>query len=56
MSEYMPIVVLGILAIVFGVISLVASHVLAPRRPSAATPVATTIALDTTRAPSWALT
>jgi NADH-quinone oxidoreductase subunit A len=36
MSEYMPIVVLGILAIVFGVISLVASHVLAPRRPSAA--------------------
>ena len=36
MSQYLPIVVLGILAVVFGVISLVVSHVLAPRRPSAA--------------------
>ena len=36
MSQYLPIVVLGILAVVFGVVSLVASHVLAPRRPSAA--------------------
>jgi NADH-quinone oxidoreductase subunit A len=36
MSQYLPIVVFAVLAIVFGVISLVASHVLAPRRPSAA--------------------
>jgi NADH-quinone oxidoreductase subunit A len=32
----MPIVVLGLLAIVFGALSLAASHLLAPRRPSAA--------------------
>ena len=36
MSQYLPIVVLAGLAIVFGVISLVMSHLLAPRRPSAA--------------------
>ena len=36
MAQYLPIVVLGILAVLFGAISLVASHVLAPRRPSAA--------------------
>ena len=36
MSQYLPVVVLGVLAIVFGAITLVASHLLAPRRPSAA--------------------
>jgi NADH-quinone oxidoreductase subunit A len=36
MSQYLPIVVLAVLAIVFGAISLVASHLLAPRRPSTA--------------------
>ena len=36
MSQYLPIVVLGVLAVVFGAISLVMSHLLAPRRPSAA--------------------
>ena len=36
MSQYLPIVVLGLLAIVFGAISLVMSHLLAPRRPSTA--------------------
>ena len=36
MGQYLPIVVLGLLAIVFGAISLVMSHLLAPRRPSAA--------------------
>jgi NADH-quinone oxidoreductase subunit A len=36
MGQYLPIVALAVLAIVFGVISLVASHLLAPRRPSAA--------------------
>ena len=36
MSQYLPVVVLTILAIVFGAISLVMSHLLAPRRPSAA--------------------
>jgi NADH-quinone oxidoreductase subunit A len=36
MAHYLPIVVLAGLAIVFGVISLVMSHLLAPRRPSAA--------------------
>jgi NADH-quinone oxidoreductase subunit A len=36
MEQYLPIVVLAVLAIVFGVISLIMSHVLAPRRPSAA--------------------
>jgi NADH-quinone oxidoreductase subunit A len=36
MSQYLPIVVLMILAIAFGAISIVASRLLAPRRPSAA--------------------
>ncbi len=36
MSQYLPVVVLMILAIVFGAISLVMSHLLAPRRPSVA--------------------
>jgi NADH-quinone oxidoreductase subunit A len=36
MSHYLPVVVLTVLAVVFGVISLMASHLLAPRRPSAA--------------------
>ena len=36
MEQYLPIVVLAGLAIVFGVISLIMSHLLAPRRPSAA--------------------
>ena len=36
MSQYLPIVVLLVLAVVFGVISLVMSHLLAPKRPSAA--------------------
>ena len=36
MSQYLPVVVLLILAVVFGAISLVMSHLLAPRRPSAA--------------------
>jgi NADH-quinone oxidoreductase subunit A len=36
MGQYLPIVVLMILAIVFGVISFGASRLLAPRRPSAA--------------------
>ena len=36
MAQYLPIVVLAALAIVFGAISLVMSHLLAPRRPSAA--------------------
>ncbi len=36
MSQYFPVVVLLILAVVFGAISLVMSHLLAPRRPSAA--------------------
>jgi NADH-quinone oxidoreductase subunit A len=36
MSQYLPVVVLLILAVVFGAISLVMSHVLAPSRPSAA--------------------
>jgi NADH-quinone oxidoreductase subunit A len=35
-SQYLPVVVLMILAIVFGAISLVMSHLLAPSRPSAA--------------------
>jgi NADH-quinone oxidoreductase subunit A len=35
-SQYLPVVVLMILAIVFGAISLVMSHLLAPRRPSVA--------------------
>lgn len=36
MSQYLPVVVLMVLAIVFGAISLVMSHLLAPSRPSAA--------------------
>jgi NADH-quinone oxidoreductase subunit A len=35
-SQYLPIIVLLVLAVVFGAISLVMSHLLAPRRPSAA--------------------
>jgi len=35
-SQYLPVVVLAILAIVFGAITLAASHLLAPRRPSVA--------------------
>ncbi|WP_420451525.1 NADH-quinone oxidoreductase subunit A [Ilumatobacter sp.] len=36
MSQYLPIVVLMLLGIVFGVLSLLASRLLGPRRPSAA--------------------
>lgn len=36
MGQYLPIAVLGLLAVVFGAISLVMSRLLAPRRPSAA--------------------
>lgn len=36
MSQYLPVVVLAVLAVVFGAITLAASHLLAPRRPSAA--------------------
>ena len=36
MSQYLPIFVLLVLAVVFGVISFVVSRLLAPRRPSAA--------------------
>lgn len=36
MGQYLPIVVLAILAILFGVGSLVASKLLAPRRPNSA--------------------
>ena len=36
MSQYLPVVVLALLATVFGVISFGASRLLAPRRPSAA--------------------
>jgi len=36
MSQYLPVVVLGILAIAFGALSFGASKLLAPRRPSAA--------------------
>jgi NADH-quinone oxidoreductase subunit A len=36
MSQYLPIVVLLILSVLFGAISLVMSHLLAPKRPSAA--------------------
>ena len=36
MGQYLPIVVLALLAIVFGALSLGASWLLAPRRPSAA--------------------
>src|SRR3954447_25090616 len=36
MGQYLPIVVLFALAVVFGVISLAMSHLLAPKRPSSA--------------------
>jgi NADH-quinone oxidoreductase subunit A len=36
MGQYLPIVVLSALAIVFGVLSLVASKLLAPKRPNTA--------------------
>jgi NADH-quinone oxidoreductase subunit A len=36
MGQYLPVVVLMVLVVLFGVISLVASRLLAPRRPSAA--------------------
>jgi NADH-quinone oxidoreductase subunit A len=36
MSQYLPIVVLFVLAVVFGVLSFAASRLLAPRRPSTA--------------------
>lgn len=36
MGQYLPVVVLLVLAVVFGVISRLASKLLAPRRPSAA--------------------
>jgi NADH-quinone oxidoreductase subunit A len=36
MNQYLPIVVLTVLAVVFGVLSLVASKLLAPRRPNTA--------------------
>ena len=36
MSQYLPIVVLLLLAVVFGALSFTASRLLAPRRPSAA--------------------
>ena len=36
MGQYLPIVTLTVLAVLFGVLSLVASRLLAPRRPSSA--------------------
>jgi NADH-quinone oxidoreductase subunit A len=36
MGQYLPIVVLFALAVVFGIVSLAMSHLLAPKRPSAA--------------------
>ena len=36
MSQYLPIVVLMILAVVFGIVSFGMSRLLAPRRPSSA--------------------
>jgi NADH-quinone oxidoreductase subunit A len=36
MSQYLPIVLLAILGVVFGVLSFIVSKLLAPRRPSAA--------------------
>ena len=36
MGQYLPIVCLLVLAVLFGVLSFVASRLLAPRRPSAA--------------------
>ncbi|CAN5480739.1 MAG: NADH-quinone oxidoreductase subunit A [Acidimicrobiia bacterium] len=34
MGQYLPIIVLAVLAALFGVMTLAASHLLAPRRPS----------------------
>ncbi|NDA01664.1 MAG: NADH-ubiquinone/plastoquinone oxidoreductase chain 3, partial [Acidimicrobiia bacterium] len=36
MGQYLPIVVLTALAVIFGVLSLVASKLLAPKRPNTA--------------------
>ena len=36
MAQYLPLVVLFVLAVVFGVLSFAASRLLAPRRPSTA--------------------
>jgi NADH-quinone oxidoreductase subunit A len=36
MSQYLPVVILLLLSVVFGAISLLMSHLLAPKRPSAA--------------------
>jgi NADH-quinone oxidoreductase subunit A len=36
MAQYLPVVVLAVLAVVFGALTLVASWVLAPKRPSEA--------------------
>ena len=36
MAQYLPIVVLFVLAVIFGVLSFAASRLLAPRRPSIA--------------------
>jgi NADH-quinone oxidoreductase subunit A len=36
MGQYLPVICLAILAVLFGVLSFVASRLLAPRRPSAA--------------------
>lgn len=36
MGQYLPIVVLGVLAVLFGVLSIMVSRLLAPRRPNAA--------------------
>jgi NADH-quinone oxidoreductase subunit A len=36
MSQYLPIIALLVLSVLFGAISLVMSHLLAPKRPSAA--------------------
>lgn len=36
MGQYLPVVVLMVLVVLFGLLSLVASRLLAPRRPSAA--------------------
>src|SRR6478736_730943 len=36
MSQYLPVIILLLLAVVFGAISLMMSHLLAPKRPSAA--------------------
>jgi len=36
MAQYLPLIVLCVLAIVFGAVSVMMSKILAPRRPSAA--------------------